>query len=235
MFLENFCQKTFSFSKHIPKVGHGNFPWQLSVYLQLTNVLATFGEVARATFLATFDVCVFFPGAFFFGSNQMVRMKRPAAVLDAEHAKPRNAEESLPGEGTPKAPVPVVKMEPGQFPPIPKRDAQNMHKKLAKQKKAGRTDLAEKHQKCHSQQEKREFFYTTYSLDPEVSKKAVTKSDLDSESTVTKSTTGWFTKDQVAQDKGVLPSNPRYSELLDASVAGLKERPHEDPTLLLWR
>ena len=161
----------------------------------------------------------------------MVRMKRPAAVLDIEHAKPRNAEESLPGEGTSKAPVPVVKMEPGQFPPIPKRDAQNMHKKLAKQKKAGRTDLAEKYQKCHSQQEKREFFYTTYSLDPEVSKKAVTKSDLDSESTVTKSTTGWFTKDQVAQDKGVLPSNPRYSELLDASVAGLKERPHEDTNL----
>ena len=160
----------------------------------------------------------------------MVRMKRPAAVLDIEHAKPRNAEESLPGEGTSKAPVPVVKMEPGQFPPIPKRDAQNMHKKLAKQKKAGRTDLAEKYQKCHSQQEKREFF-TTYSLDPEVSKKAVTKSDLDSESTVTKSTTGWFTKDQVAQDKGVLPSNPRYSELLDASVAGLKERPHEDTNL----
>ena len=50
----------------------------------------------------------------------MVRMKRPAAALDVEHAKPRNAEESLPGEGTSKAPVPVVKMEPGQFPPIPK-------------------------------------------------------------------------------------------------------------------
>lgn len=57
-----------------------------------------------------------------------------------------------------------------------------------------------------------------------MSKKAVTKRDFDSESTVTKSTIGWFTKDQVAQDKGILPSNPRYSELLDACVAGLTDR-----------
>ena len=62
----------------------------------------------------------------------MVRTKRPAALLDVadqpEPTKPKNAKESLPGEGTPKAPVPVVKVEPGQFPPIPKRDPKHAQK-----------------------------------------------------------------------------------------------------------
>lgn len=94
----------------------------------------------------------------------MVRMKRPAAALDVadlsapEPTKTEHAKESLPEEGIPKAAVPVVKVEPGQFPPIPKKEAQSMHKQVTKQKKAGRTDLAEKYKNCHSQQEKREFF-----------------------------------------------------------------------------
>ena len=142
-----------------------------------------------------------------------------------------NAHASLPGEGNGQAPKAVVKKEAGSYPSTPKSEAQAMHKQLAKQRKAGRTDLADKYSKCQTQQEKREFFYTTYSLDPEVSKKTVAKTDLDSESTVKKSTHGWFTKDQVAQDKGIMPNNSRYSELCDASVAGLKERPHEDPNL----
>ena len=33
-----------------------------------------------------------------------------------------------------------------------------MNKKLAKMRKAGRTDLAEAYEKCHTQQEKRVFF-----------------------------------------------------------------------------
>ena len=42
---------------------------------------------------------------------------------------------------------------------------------------------------------------------------------------------GWWTKEQIAQDKGILPHMDNYKALTDASVAGLQERPHEDEQL----
>ena len=42
---------------------------------------------------------------------------------------------------------------------------------------------------------------------------------------------GWWTKEQIAQDKGILPHMDDYRALTDASVAGLQERPHEDEQL----
>lgn len=51
------------------------------------------------------------------------------------------------------------------------------------------------------------------------------------ESTVSKTKSGWFTKQEVARAKGILPENPRFLELCDACVNGLPERDHEDPSL----
>ena len=49
--------------------------------------------------------------------------------------------------------------------------------------------------------------------------------------TVTTEQEGWWTQEQICGHKGVLPHNPRYQELAGAAVAGLEERPHEDPEL----
>ena len=54
----------------------------------------------------------------------------------------------------------------------------------------------------------------------------------DSESTVIRSKKqGGSPKTRWHKDKGILPNNPKYSQLCDASVTGLNERPHEDPNL----
>ena len=42
---------------------------------------------------------------------------------------------------------------------------------------------------------------------------------------------GWWTKEQIAQDKGILPHMDNYKALTDVSVAGLQERPDEDEQL----
>ena len=72
--------------------------------------------------------------------------------------KSSDSQPVVPGKGLPdKA---VVKVEPGaggKYPAIPRNEAVAMNKKLAKMRKAGRTDLAEAYEKCHTQQEKRVF------------------------------------------------------------------------------
>jgi hypothetical protein len=84
---------------------------------------------------------------------------------------------------------------------------------------------------CKTQQDKRAFFYTVCQLDPRVSKKDVLKEDRDEESHKVEINDDWFTADQIAADKGVLPDNPNYVNLLHACTAGLQERPHESPAL----
>jgi len=68
-------------------------------------------------------------------------------------------------------------------------------------------------------------------LDPDVSSKTVRKFDSDKQKQQVSTMEGWWTKEQIAQDKGILPHMDNYKALTDASVAGLQERPHEDEQL----
>ena len=64
-----------------------------------------------------------------------------------------------------------------------------------------------------------------------MAKRKVTKTDEDTEKHLTEVEAGWFTKDQIAEAKAIMPSNENFKALADASVAGLNERPHEDSNL----
>ena len=95
-----------------------------------------------------------------------------------------------------------------------------MNQKLKTLAKAGKPGLQEGLNRCKSQQEKRAFYYEVYLLDPEVSAKKVAKKDTqveDEKETVKK---GWWTDDEVAKFKGILPQNENYSKLKKAACQG---------------
>ena len=116
------------------------------------------------------------------------------------------------------------------LPAIPPKEASNMMKHMKRLEKKGDNQLLQC-ASCKTQQDKRAFFYTVCQLDPRVSKKDVLKEDRDEESHKVEINDDWFTADQIAADKGVLPDNPNYVNLLHACTAGLQERPHESPAL----
>ena len=64
-----------------------------------------------------------------------------------------------------------------------------------------------------------------------MAKRKVTKTDEDSEKHLTEVEPGWWTKEQIAEAKGILPTCENFKALADASIAGLQERPHEDNNL----
>ena len=92
-------------------------------------------------------------------------------------------------------------------------------------------DAAGSLSRCKSQQEKRAFYYKVYLLDPEVSAKVVAKKDTQEEDDNETVQKGWFTDDEVAQFKGILPQNENYSKLKEAACHGCPERDHEDENL----
>lgn len=105
--------------------------------------------------------------------------KRPAANIEKQDA---DASLRLPEEGNapaqsknkPEQGLPAkkaVKVKLEQFPPQKKKNAVEITKIFAKLKEDGKPQLAEQYSACPTQQQKREFLYTAYSLDPEVSKK----------------------------------------------------------------
>ena len=97
--------------------------------------------------------------------------------------------------------------------------------------KNGKPELKDQYNLCKTQQDKKDFFYNVYLLDPEVSSKKIRKLDSDKQKEQVSTMEGWWTKEQMAQDKGILPHMDNYKALTDASVAGLQERPHEDEQL----
>ena len=117
------------------------------------------------------------------------------------------------------------------LPPIPQKEAKLMAQKLGRLDKKGKPELKEQYSQCKTQAEKSDFFYNVYLLDPEVSSKQVKKLDSDKQKEQVSTMEGWWTKEQIAQDKGILPHMDNYKALTDASVAGLQERPHEDEQL----
>ena len=64
-----------------------------------------------------------------------------------------------------------------------------------------------------------------------MAKRKITKTDEDSEKHLTEVEPGWWTKEQIAETKGVLPTCENLKALADESIAGLQERPHEDNNL----
>ena len=106
-----------------------------------------------------------------------------------------------------------------------------MSQKMGRLASKGKPELKEQYSQCRTQAEKRYFFYNVYLLDPDVSSKTVRKFDSDKQKEQVSTMEGWWTKEQIAQDKGILPHMDNYKALTDASVAGLQERPHEDEQL----
>ena len=117
------------------------------------------------------------------------------------------------------------------LPAIPKKDAKLTSQKMGRLASKGKPELKEQHSQCRTQAEKRDFFYNVHLLDPDVSSKTVRKFDSDKQKEQVSTMEGWWTKEQIAQDKGILPHMDNYKALTDASVAGLQERPHEDEQL----
>ena len=115
-------------------------------------------------------------------------LKRPAATL---HGAPRTSKESKAAQSPavkaePKSPAaPKACAVPKDLPRTPQDEAKKMNQKLKTLKQKGDSSLLEKYNKCHSQAEKRNFYYNVYMLDPSVSAKAVLKKDLDMQGTVT--------------------------------------------------
>eukprot|EP00435_Cladocopium_sp_Y103_P009773 s119_g2.t1 len=96
--------------------------------------------------------------------------------------------------------------------------------------KAGDTRLRsawEKARDTGGQKAKRDFYYSVFLLDPNVSKKSVHKESLERLKEVSKVTSAWLTKFQIAKLQGADPQDPEFSTLADSAVDGLEERPHE--------
>ena len=148
-------------------------------------------------------------------------LKRPSAALPGT---PRTSKESKTAErpqvkAEPKSPAaPKATAPPKDLPRIPQDEAKKMHQRLKTLKQKGDSSLLDKYNKCASQAEKRNFYYNVYTLDPSVNAKAVLKTELDMQGTVTTEQEGWWTQDQICGHKGVLPHNPAYKELAVAAA-----------------
>jgi len=97
--------------------------------------------------------------------------------------------------------------------------------------KKGHKDLQEEYKLCKTQDEKRRFYWEKFILDPRSSTKSACKNLQAEESESQTKEKGWYTSDQIAEKKGILPANDRYGELKELACTGLPERPHEDSTL----
>ena len=146
-----------------------------------------------------------------------------AAAAKATAAKASAAKDT----GAPLA----LKDAAGKYPRIPEKQAKALNQKLKSLSLAGKPGLQEGFNRCKSQQEKRAFYYEVYLLDPEVSNKKVAKRDTQEEDDNETVQKGWFTDDEVAQFKGILPQNDNYSKLKEAACQGCPERDHEDQNL----
>ena len=144
----------------------------------------------------------------------------PEATAPSTPVAP-DAGNSLPARGTGAKPLPK----------IPQKDAKLMSQRLKALKEKGKPELKDQYSLRKTPQEKRYFFYNVYMLDPEVSSKEVREMDSDKQKEQVSTMEGWWTKEQIAKDKGILPHMDNYKALTHASVAGLQERPHEDEQL----
>ena len=121
--------------------------------------------------------------------------------------------------------------KPKEYPKIPPEEAKKMAYKLKALSAKGDTKLKEGYAACRSQQEKRQFYYEHFLLDPSVSEKTVLKKDSEQQRDIEDVIDGWFTMEKIAEYKGILPSCDKYQEKCQACVKGLSSRKHEDQNL----
>jgi len=148
---------------------------------------------------------------------EMVSPQRPSP-----HSKA--APKAAPKASGPKPSAP-------KLPPIPKDQAKKMNYQLKALAQKGHSDLAQQFAACGTQQEKRQFFYNVYCLDPRVSTKKVEKKDVEEAKEIEDEQEGWFTAETIAEWKGIKPGCSNYEAKVKASVEGLPERDHETKSL----
>ena len=82
----------------------------------------------------------------------------------------------------------------------------------------GDPKLKDAYAACHTQQQKRQFYYEHFLLDPSVSEKTVLKKDSEQQHDIEDVHDGWFTMEKIAEFKGILPSCEKYQEKCQACV-----------------
>ena len=154
--------------------------------------------------------------------SQQVADQEPAKAAPASGSKP---EKALPAMATEKA-----KAKAKALAAPSKAQWNDVHYTMKKLEKAGKMDLPEKWKKACSggHQSKREFYYHTFLLDPEASKKEVHKSSLERLSVESTKLKGWFTKWQLGEMQGAVATHPMFEQLCTEACKGLPERDHEN-------
>ena len=120
--------------------------------------------------------------------------------------------------------------KPKALPAPSKAQWNDVHYTMKKLEKAGKMDLPEKWKKAclGGHQCKREFYYHTFHLDPEASKKEVHKISLERLSVESTKLRGWFTKWQLGEMQGAVATHPMFEQLCIEACKGLPERDHEN-------
>jgi len=121
--------------------------------------------------------------------------------------------------------------KPQEYPKIPQEEAKRMAYKLKALSAKGDPKLKDAYAACHTQQQKRQFYYEHFLLDPSVSEKTVLKKDSEQQHDIEDVHDGWFTMEKIAEFKGILPSCEKYQEKCQAWVKDLSSRKHEDKHL----
>ena len=154
--------------------------------------------------------------------SQQVADQEPAKAAPASGSKP---EKALPAMATEKA-----KAKAKALAAPSKAQWNDVHYTMKKLEKAGKMDLPEKWKKAclGGHQCKREFYYHTFHLDPEASKKEVHKISLERLSVESTKLRGWFTKWQLGEMQGAVATHPMFEQLCTEACKGLPERDHEN-------
>ena len=154
----------------------------------------------------------------------------PPQAEEEDVAEPEKAKEKEPVKPAGKA---KAKAKCTGLPPPSKGAWNEMAYTIKKLAKAGKPDMAEAWKKACSggQQQKREFYYNIFLLDPEQSSKQVHKESLEKLTVSQKTIKGWMTAAQIGKLDGLDPMDPDFKTLSQAACEGLKERDHENPNL----
>ena len=156
--------------------------------------------------------------------SQQVADQEPAKAAPASGSKPEKACQ----QWQKRKPKPKAK---GKTLPAPsKAQWDDVNYTVKKLEKAGKMDLPEKFKKAcfGGHQSKREFYYHTFLLDPEASKKEVHKISLERLSVESTKFKGWFTKWQLGEMQGAVATHPMFEQLCTEACKGLPERDHEN-------
>ena len=118
-----------------------------------------------------------------------------------------------------------------EFPAIPTDELNKMNASLRYKAAHGDAAPLEEYKACRTLAEKRQWYYTKYQYDKKCTFVRREDVKLDVKEHQKEKLTGWVTKWKIAQLKGILPGVPNYEQMVEACVAGLESRKHEDQGL----